>query len=396
MQNITESELNTTISPFVINVPQPVLDDLKRRLDATRFPERETVPDASQGPQLARIRDLIEYWRTQYDWRRVEQRLNRYPQFKTEIDGLGIHFLHVRSRHSHAIPLIITHGWPGSVLEFLDIIDLLVDPTAHGGRAEDAFHLVIPSLPGYGFSDKPTETGWNRNRIAKAWHELMHRLGYAEYVAQGGDWGSHITIAMARLELPGLRAIHTNLPLVAPKEKPANPTPDEQRVFDQLDAFARDGSGYYWEMVTRPQTIGYALADSPAGQLSWIYEKFESWSDCDGDPVNAFGYDKILDDVTWYWVTNSGASSARMYAEHPNLDFYSLPVRIPVGVSVFPREIWTAPQSWAQQTYPNLIYWNTTARGGHFAAFEQPQIFADEIRAAFSSLRPAHSPRALS
>ncbi|WP_410014806.1 epoxide hydrolase family protein [Sodalis sp. C49] len=393
MQNITESELNTTLSPFVINIPQPVLDDLKRRLDATRFPERETVPDASQGPQLARVRELIEYWRTQYDWRRVEQRLNRYPQFKTEIDGLGIHFLHVRSRHPHAIPLIITHGWPGSVLEFLDTIDLLVDPTAHGGRAEDAFHLVIPSLPGYGFSDKPAETGWNRDRIAKAWHELMHRLGYAEYVAQGGDWGSHITIAMARLELPGLRAIHTNLPLVAPKEKPANPTPDEQRVFDQLDAFARDGSGYYWEMVTRPQTIGYALADSPAGQLSWIYEKFESWSDCDGDPVSAFGYDKILDDVTWYWVTNSGASSARMYAEHPHLDFYSLPVRIPVGVSVFPREIWTAPQSWAQQTYPNLIYWNKTTRGGHFAAFEQPRIFADEIRAAFRSLRPAHAPR---
>lgn len=387
MTNFTEPEQNGAISPFIIDVSQAVLDDLKRRLDATRFPERETAADASQGPQLARIKQLADYWRTQYDWRRVERRLNHYPQYKTEIDGLGIHFLHIRSPHPEAMPLIVTHGWPGSILEFLDTIDLLIDPTAHGGLATDAFHLIIPSLPGYGFSDKPAEKGWNRNHIAKAWHTLMRRLGYTKYVAQGGDWGSHVTIEMGRLEFPGLMAIHTNLPLVTPKVKPLNPTAEEQRVFDQLARFASDGSGYYQEMVTRPQTIGYALADSPVGQLAWIYEKFQSWSDSDGDPIRAFGYDKILDDVTWYWVTNSGASSARLYAEHPDLDFYSIPVRIPVGVSVFPVEIWTPPQSWAQQTYPNLIYWHKTARGGHFAAFEQPGIFVDEIRAAFRTLR---------
>ncbi|TCL05014.1 epoxide hydrolase family protein [Sodalis ligni] len=375
------------LSPFTIAIPEAVLEDLKRRLDATRLPEQETVPDASQGPRLARIKELIEYWKTEYDWRRVEKRLNQYPQFKTGIDGLGIHFLHVRSRHPNAMPLILTHGWPGSVIEFLDIIDSLVDPIAHGGKAEDAFHLVIPSLPGYGFSDKPEDKGWNRNRIAKAWHALMRRLGYDQYVAQGGDWGSHVTIEMARLQLPGLKAIHTNLPLVTPRDKPAYPTPDEQRAFDQLARFGTDGSGYYWQMVTRPQTIGYALADSPVGLLSWIYDKFESWTDSNGDPVSVLGYDKILDDITLYWVTNTGASSARMYAEHPDLDFYAIPVHIPVGVSVFPGEIWTPPESWARQTYPNLVYWNKTSRGGHFAAFEQPVLFADEVRKAFRSIR---------
>lgn len=376
----------TGLVPFRIDIPQADLDDLKLRLARTRWPERETVSDASQGAQLEKVKALVDYWRTTYDWRRLEARLNAYPQFKTEIDGLGIHFLHIRSRHENALPLIMTHGWPGSIVEFLEVIEPLTDPTAHGGKAEDAFHVVLPSIPGHGFSDKPTEKGWNRTRIAHAWDELMHRLGYDSYVAQGGDWGSVITTEMGRLQVKGLKAMHINLPFVVPNPFPSDRTPDEEVVSEQLKRFS-EGSAYFQIHATRPQTIGYALADSPSGQAAWIYEKLASWSDSSGDPENIFTYDQMLDDIMFYWITDSGASSARMYAENADLTFNSIPVAIPTGVSVFPGEIFTPPRKWAERTFSNLVYWNRAERGGHFAAFEQPKIFTSELRAAFSSLR---------
>lgn len=373
--------------PFKIDIPQAELDELKRRLAATRFPERETVNDQSQGSQLEPVQKLIEYWRTHYDWRRIEARVNAYPQFKTEIDGLGIHFLHIRSKHENAMPMVMTHGWPGSIVEFLEVIDPLVNPTAHGGQAVDAFHLVLPSIPGFGFSDKPTSKGWDRNRIGRAWDVLMKGLGYNEYVAQGGDWGSVITTEMGRIKLDGLRAIHVNLPFVAPTPFPATPTTEEQMAIEQCLLFANDGSFYHHIQTTRPQTIGYSLADSPAGLAAWIYEKLGAWSDSKGGPESVFSYDQMLDNIMFYWVTNSGASSARIYAEHPGLTFTSVPVEIPVAVSIFPGEIYTPPKAWAEKTYSNMFYWNRTAQGGHFAAFEQPQIFAAEVRAAFSKFR---------
>lgn len=373
--------------PFSIDVPQFELDELKRRLNATRWPDRETVDDQSQGARLDDVKALVEYWRTQYDWRRLEKRLNAYPQFKTEIDGLGIHFLHIKSPHADAMPLIMTHGWPGSIIEFLDTIEPLVNPTAHGGDATDAFHVVLPSIPGYGFSDKPTRKGWNRTRIGKAWHELMNRLGYPEYVAQGGDWGSVVTTEMGRLKLDGLKAIHVNLPFVVPHELPAELTAEEQAALDQCVLFASDGIAYHDLQTTRPETIGFALADSPVGQAAWIYEKLTAWSDSEGKAENVFSYDQILDNVMFYWVTNTGASSARMYAEHPGLTFAAVAVDIPAAVSVFPGEIYTPPRAWAEQAFSQMIYWNRTSKGGHFAAFEQPQIFVDEVRAAFASLR---------
>lgn len=377
------------IVPFRIAVPQTVLDDLQRRLDATRFPERETVRDQSQGAKLDKVRALVEYWRTNYDWRRVEDRLNRYPQFKTHVDGLGIHFLHIKSKHADAMPLIMTHGWPGSIIEFLDVIEPLVDPTAHGGQATDAFHVVLPSIPGYGFSDKPTEKGWGRQRIAKAWGTLMHRLGYKRYLAQGGDWGSVITTEMARQKLPGLMAVHVNLPFVVPHTLPTHPTAEEKVAIDQVMRFATDGSYYHHLQVTRPQTIGYALADSPASQAAWIYEKLSAWSDSGENPESVLTYDQMLDNVMFYWVTNSGASSARMYAENADLTFGSVPLEIPVAVTVFPGEIYTPPKHWCEQTYSKMFYWNRAQHGGHFAAFEQPKIFVSEIRAAFASRQRA-------
>ncbi|MGE8188997.1 epoxide hydrolase family protein [Pseudomonas sp. NPDC086278] len=378
---------STQLNPFRIEISQAELDDLQRRLDGTRWPDRETVADQSQGAQLAKVQDLVEYWRTQYDWRRLESRLNGYPQFKTEIDGLGIHFLHIKSPHADAMPLIMTHGWPGSIVEFLDTIDPLVNPTAHGGKAEDAFHLVLPSIPGYGFSDKPTTKGWNRTRISTAWHELMNRLGYSRYVAQGGDWGSVVTTEMGRLKLDGLAAIHVNLPFILPADLPAELSAEEQTAIDQCMLFASDGIAYHDLQTTRPETIGFSLADSPVGQAAWIYEKLASWSDSDGQAENVFSYDQILDNVMLYWLTNSGASSARMYAEHPGLNFGAVPLDLPVAVSVFPGEIYTPPKAWAEQAYSNLIYWNKVSKGGHFAAFEQPALFVAEVRAAFASLR---------
>jgi pimeloyl-ACP methyl ester carboxylesterase len=304
---------STRLNLFHIEIPQAEIDDLQRRLASTRWPDRETVADQSQGAQLAKVQDLVEYWRTQYDWRRLESRLNGYPQFKTEIDGLGIHFLHIKSPHADAMPLIMTHGWPGSIVEFLDSIDPLVNPTAHGGKAEDAFHLVLPSIPGYGISDKPTTQGWNRTRIGTAWHELMNRLGYSRYVAQGGDWGSVVTTEMGRLKLDGLAAIHVNLPFILPADLPAELSAEEQAAIDQCMLFASDGIAYHDLQTTRPETIGFSLADSPVGQAAWIYEKLASWSDSDGRAENVFSYDQILDNIKLYWLTKSGASSARMY-----------------------------------------------------------------------------------
>ncbi|WP_061959244.1 epoxide hydrolase family protein [Cupriavidus pauculus] len=375
------------IVPFEIAVPQSVLDDLKSRLAHTRLPERETVGDTSQGAQLDKVRALVEHWRTRYDWRPLEARLNQYPQFKTEIDGLRIHFLHIRSQHADAVPMIMTHGWPGSIVEFLDVIDPLVNPTAHGGTDQDAFHLVLPSIPGFGFSDKPTEKGWGRQRIAKAWNTLMHRLGYTQYVAQGGDWGSVISTEMARQKVPGLNAIHVNLQFVVPHQLPATPTAEEQVAIDQVMRFATDGSYYHHLQVTRPQTIGYALADSPSGQAAWIYEKLSAWSDSNENPESVLSYDQMLDNIMFYWVTNTGASSARMYAENADLTFASVPLDIPVAVTVFPGEIYTPPRHWCEQTYSKMFYWNRAPKGGHFAAFEQPKIFVEELRAAFTSQR---------
>jgi pimeloyl-ACP methyl ester carboxylesterase len=380
----------TGITPFTYHAPQGALDDLKRRLAATRWPERETVADWSQGVPLAKLRALVEYWRTAYDWRRFETKLNGLTQYRTEIDGLNIHFLHVRSRHENALPIIITHGWPGSVIEFFKIIDPLTNPTAHGGRAEDAFHVVAPSLPGFAFSDKPAERGWNAVRIAKAWSELMRRLGYSRYVAQGGDWGSIVTTTLAQQRPAGLAGIHLNMPIVFPDPIPTTGlSAAEQRAVDAFKRFQTEGFGYFAEQSTRPQTIGYALADTPVGQAAWIYEKFHDWTDNKGDPESALTRDEMLDNITLYWLTETAASSARIYFEHAGIAAKgnSGRVDLPVGCSIFPREIVPAPRSWAERLFPKLIHWNELDRGGHFAAFEQPALFTKEMRDCFRSLR---------
>jgi len=376
------------IAPFTYRAPQGTLDDLRQRLARTRWPERETVGDWSQGVPLAKLRALVEYWRTDYDWRRCEAMLNGFGQFRTEIDGLDFHFLHIRSPHADALPLIITHGWPGSVIEFLKIIDPLTNPTAHGGGAQDAFHVVAPSLPGFGFSDKPTARGWSTERIAKAWAELMPRLGYTRYVAQGGDWGGIVTTKLAQQRPPGLAGIHLNFVLVFPQPIPTTGlSAAEQQAVDALARFQKDGFGYFLEQATRPQTIGYALADSPVGQAAWIYEKFYAWTDNDGDPESALARDEMLDNITLYWLTDTAASSARIYFENGAGGVNSGPIDLPVGCSLFPREIFPAPRSWAERVYPNLIHWNELDRGGHFAAFEQPALFTKELRDCFRSLR---------
>lgn len=377
------------VKPFHIAVAQSDLDELKRRLDATRWPDAETVPDASQGAQLAKVKALVDHWRHHYDWRRVEARINRYPQFVTRIDGVDIHFLHIKSKHKNALPLIMTHGWPGSVVELLDVIGPLTDPTAYGGKAEDAFDLVLPSLPGYGFSGKPTEPGWGRVRVARAWDTLMKRLGYTRYVAQGGDWGAVVTQEMGRQAPAGLLAIHINMPAVVPRTPSAKFTAEEQAAMDSLNAFFGKGAGYAQIQASRPQTIGYALADSPVGQAAWIYEKLAAWSDSNGQPEKVLGYDRMLDDIMMYWLTNAGTSSARFYWENADLAFFVVGVDIPVGVTVFPKEIYQAPRSWSEQAYPKLMYWNKVDRGGHFAAFEQPELFAREVRSAFAGIRPS-------
>jgi pimeloyl-ACP methyl ester carboxylesterase len=376
------------IAAFTYHAPQSALDDLRQRLAHARWPERETVADWSQGVPLARLSALVDYWRTDYDWRRCEATLNGFDQYRTEIDGLGIHFLHVRSPHADALPILITHGWPGSVIEFFKIIGPLTDPTAHGGEVQDAFHVVAPSLPGFGFSDRPAERGWDADRNARAWTELMHRLGYDRYVAQGGDWGSVVTTAMARQRPAGLAGIHLNMPLVIPDPVPtAGLSVEEQRAVDRYQRFLSDGFGYFLQQATRPQTIGYALTDSPVGQAAWIYEKFQAWTDNDGDPEDALTRDEMLDVITLYWLTETAASSARMYLENAEVTGDPPVIEMRVGCSIFPREIVPAPRSWAERVYPNLIHWNELDRGGHFAAFEQPALFTRELRDCFRALR---------
>jgi pimeloyl-ACP methyl ester carboxylesterase len=398
----TTASAESTVRPFRIEVPQGELDELRRRVDATRWPTRELVTDRSQGVQLAAIQNLAQFWTTEYDWRRCEARLNALPQFKTEIDGLDIHFIHAQSSHENALPLIMTHGWPGSVIELLETIGPLTDPTAHGGRAEDAFHLVLPSIPGYGFSDEPTELGWGPIRIGQAWHELMGRMGYTRYVAQGGDVGSQVTDAMGRLGLDGLIGIHTNLltPALGDAEalSESPPTTEERAALDALATFHATGVGYFIEQATRPETIGYALLDSPVALAAWMidhdtdaYQKIAR-AFVDGQPSGNLTRDHIVDNITLYWLTGTGASAARSYWEEGQENARGAgkaptPVSIPVGFTTFPGEIWRTPRSWVEKAYPNVIYFNEVDRGGHFAAWEEPVLFSQELRAAFRPLR---------
>lgn len=376
----------TMIEAFQLAIPDSQLEDLHRRLDATRWPEKEASDDWSQGVPLAEIRALVDYWRTGYDWRRCEAMLNGFGQFCTRIDGLDIHFLHVRSPHANALPMLLTHGWPGSVVEFHKVIGPLTDPVAHGGRAEDAFHLIIPSLPGYGFSGKPSRTGWGVEPIATAWAELMRRLGYARYVAQGGDWGATVTTTLGKMRPEGLVGIHLNMPIVTPDPPYENLSDEEKAALAVSADYWVQEAGYAKQQSTRPQTLGYALSDSPVGQAAWIYEKLRAWSDCDGDPLSIFSRDEILDNIMLYWLPGAAASSARLYWE--SLDsFRTTRIEIPVGCSNFPKELLRAPRSWADRCYANIIHWNDLDRGGHFAAFEQPVLFVDELRNCFAAIR---------
>jgi pimeloyl-ACP methyl ester carboxylesterase len=392
----------TDIRPFRVGFPDEDLNDLRRRIAATRWPNRELVTDRSQGVQLETIQELARYWTSDYDMRRCEARLNALPQFKTEIDGVDIHFIHVESAHENALPLIMTHGWPGSVVELLETIGPLTDPTTHGGRAEDAFHLVLPSIPGYGFSDEPTEVGWGPIRIGRAWDELMRRLGYARYVAQGGDVGSQVTDAMGRLGLDGLIGIHTNLLTPALGDAKAlsgsPPSSEERAALDALATFQVTGTGYFVEQATRPETIGYALLDSPIALAAWMldhdtdaYYKIAG-AFVDGKPSGNLTRDNVLDNITVYWLTGTGASAARSYWEEGQENARAAgqaptPVSIPVGFTTFPGEIWRTPRSWVEKAYPNVIYFNEVDKGGHFAAWEEPELFATEIRAAFRPVR---------
>ncbi len=373
------------ITPFRIDIPEADLDDLRQRLRRTRWPEPEPVPDWSQGMPLAYLKDLCDYWLTGYDWRRCEASLNRFPQFVTEIDGLDIHFVHARSPHQGAQPLIMTHGWPGSVVEFRKVIEPLADPEAHGGEAADAFHVVCPTLPGFGFSGKPDRTGWGTARIADAWDELMRRLGYHSYGAQGGDWGAQVTTGLGIRHPEHLTGIHLNMPIAFPD--PADQLTDrEQAAMATVRHYDTWESGYFKEQSTRPQTVGYGLVDSPAGQCAWIVEKFWCWTDCDGDPVNVLSRDELLDNVMLYWLPAAGASSARIYWENRTTAMLD-PVRAPAGCSIFPKEIFRPSRRWAERQFLDLRYWNELDEGGHFAAFEQPALFVDEVRAAFRTFR---------
>ncbi|GGD84583.1 epoxide hydrolase family protein [Croceicoccus mobilis] len=369
-----------------IAIAQADLDDLKHRLGRVRLPEPATVPGWDQGVPHDRMRALIESWRSDYDWRSCEAAINAMAPHRTLIDGLDIHFLHIRSPHDDALPILLTHGWPGSVLEFAKVVAPLTDPTEHGGLAADAFHVVIPSLPGYGFSGKPANTGWGVERIARAWAELMRRLRYARYVAQGGDWGSSVTVQMGVQAPQGLAGIHLNMLSARPDKLDEVLDNDEAVAIEALAHFANVESAYARLQATRPQTIGYALADSPSGQAAWIYEKFQRWSDCDGDPETVLSRNEMLDIITMYWLTNSAASSARLYLESMG-SFRPMRVELPVGMSIFPKEIIKTPRKWADKVFPNTIHWNELPKGGHFAAFEQPELFANEMRSCFSLLR---------
>lgn len=379
--------MSEAIRPFQVNIPESALDDLRARLKLTRWPEKEAVTDWSQGVPLAQMQSLVDYWQTGYDWRRFEARLNALPQFITEIDGLDIYFIHLRSSNPNALPIVLTHGWPGSVLEFLDVVGPLTEPQNHGGDAADAFHVVIPALPGYGFSGKPAANGWGIPRIAMAWDVLMKRLGYTEYAAQGGDWGAAVTTALGIIQPPGLKAIHVNMPIVLPEGPYENLSLAEAKMLEAMAYYQRWDSGYSQEQMTRPQTVGYALADSPVGQAAWIYEKYWAWTDCNGDPRNALSLDAMLDNIMLYWLTNAAASSARLYWESFASGFGAAALSLPVGCSVFPKDIYAAPRSWAERCMSNLIYWNELDRGGHFAAFEQPALFTTELRNCFRLVR---------
>jgi pimeloyl-ACP methyl ester carboxylesterase len=386
-----------TFRPFRVNAPEEQLVDLRRRIIATRWPERETVNDRSQGVQLTKLQEIIRYWGAEYEWRKVEARLNALPQFITSIDGLDIHFMHVRSKHEDALPLIVTHGWPGSIIEQLKIIDPLTNPTAYGARAADAFHLVIPSMPGFGFSGKPKGTGWNPDRIAHAWATLMARLNYTRYVAQGGDWGSPVSSAMARQAPPGLVGIHINLPATVPQDvamalaggrpAPAGLSDKERAAFESLDTFFKKYRAYGAIMGTRPQAIGYALADTPVGLAAWILDYNN------GEPERLLKRDDVLDNITLYWLTNTATSAARIYWETSGQSVVlasaqkTAEISLPVAITVFPGEVYRAPETWAHRAYRKLIYFNEADKGGHFAAWEQPELFSAEIRAAFRSLR---------
>jgi len=401
----TAVETATDIRPFHVEIPDEALEDLRRRIAATNWPEKETVTDHSQGVPLAMVQELARYWATDYDWRKCEAKLNALPQFVTEIDGLEIHFIHARSEHEDALPLVINHGWPGSIIEQLKLIDRLTDPTAHGGDANDAFHVVIPSMPGYGFSGKPTTTGWGPERMGRAWAELMERLGYSRYVAQGGDWGAFVVDQMGLQAPEGLLAIHTNMPATVPADvdaaslagdpPPAGLSADERRAYEQLiRTYGQVEYARY--MATRPQTL-YGIADSPVGLAAWLLDH----NDADGQPAAAvvsalsrtssdsgeLTRDEVLDNITFYWLTNTGVSASRLYWEYKGGFFNAKGVSIPVAVTVFPGEQYQAPRSWAERAYPNLIYFNEVDRGGHFAAWEEPELFSQELRAAFRSLR---------
>jgi pimeloyl-ACP methyl ester carboxylesterase len=396
----TTVESATELRPFQIDIPEANVDDLRRRIEATRWPSKELVDDRSQGVQLATLKALADYWANDYDFGRVQARLNALPQFTTEIDGVNVHFIHVRSEHDTALPLVMTHGWPGSVIELLETIGPLTDPTAYGGSAEDAFHLVLPSVPGYGFSGEPTEIGWYSGRVAQAWAELMRRLGYSRYVAQGGDQGAAVTDDMAHQEPEGLIGVHMNLLRSALGDVSSLPAESDQEraALAQITTFRQSGFGYFLEQSTRPQTIGYALLDSPIALAGWMldhdtdsYYKI-SRAFVDGEPVGGLTRDHILDNVTLYWLTSTGASAARSYWEGGRIAALAAgkapsPVSIPVGFTTFPGEIFQAPRSWVEKLYPHVSYFNEATRGGHFAAWEEPQLFTDELRAAFGALR---------
>jgi pimeloyl-ACP methyl ester carboxylesterase len=384
-------------NPFRIAVPDDDLDDLQRRLAGTRWPEPECVDDWSQGIPLEYTRELAAYWADGYDWRAREALLNRFDQFTTDIDGLDIHFIHQRSPHDDAFPLIITHGWPGSIVEFHKVIEPLTDPTAHGGRAEDAFHVVCPSLPGYGFSGKPARTGWGIGKVAEAWETLMTRLGYDRYGAQGGDWGAAVTTTIGRGgdinhrsrnggDINHCAGIHLNMPVAFPPAGMNKPTPEEQAALEAMEHYQKWDSGYSKQQSTRPQTLGYGLVDSPVGQLAWIVEKFWSWMDCDGHPENVLTKDELIDNVMMYWATASAASSARMYWESFTFFGEFGRVELPTGIAAFPKEIFRAPRHWCEAMY-NVTHWTAMPRGGHFAAFEQPELFVDDVRAFFATVR---------